>query len=61
MLACRSLLWLYETMCTLASGVSVRESLEAVIRCEGWQPETFASAQESLFAPTSHCSELPGT
>src|ERR1700733_4801874 len=28
--------------------VSVRESLEALIRCEGWQPETFASAQEFL-------------
>ncbi len=28
--------------------ISVRESLEALIRCEGWQPETFASAQEFL-------------
>ena len=28
--------------------VSVRESLELLIRCEGWQPETFASAQEFL-------------
>jgi len=25
--------------------VSVRESVEALIRCEGWEPETFASAQ----------------
>ncbi len=28
--------------------LSVRESLEAMIRCAGWQPETFASAQEFL-------------
>jgi len=28
--------------------ISVRESLESLIRCEGWQPETFASAQEFL-------------
>jgi FixJ family two-component response regulator len=26
--------------------VSVRESLELLIRFAGWQPETFASAQE---------------
>jgi FixJ family two-component response regulator len=26
--------------------VSVRESLQLLIRCEGWQPRTFASAQE---------------
>ena len=31
--------------------VSVRESLELLIRCEGWQPETFASAQEFLACP----------
>jgi FixJ family two-component response regulator len=31
--------------------VSVRESLELLIRCEGWQPETFASAQEFLHYP----------
>src|ERR1700691_5104130 len=31
--------------------VSVRESLESLIRCEGWQPETFASAQEFLNYP----------
>jgi len=30
---------------------SVRESLELLIRCEGWQPETFASAQEFLTCP----------
>jgi FixJ family two-component response regulator len=31
--------------------VSVRESLEFLIRCAGWQPETFASAQEFLARP----------
>jgi len=31
--------------------VSVRESLELLIRCEGWQPETFESAQEFLTRP----------
>ena len=31
--------------------VSVRESLELLIRCEGWQPEMFASAQEFLSRP----------
>jgi FixJ family two-component response regulator len=31
--------------------VSVRESLELLIRCEGWRPETFASAQEFLTQP----------
>src|SRR2546428_10342011 len=35
--------------------VSVRESLELLIRCAGWQPETFASAQEFLSRPL-----LPG-
>ena len=31
--------------------ISVRESLEALMRCAGWQPETFASAQEFLSHP----------
>jgi len=31
--------------------VSVRESLELLIRTEGWQPEIFASAQEFLSRP----------
>jgi FixJ family two-component response regulator len=31
--------------------ISVRESLESVIRAEGWQPETFASAQDFLARP----------
>jgi FixJ family two-component response regulator len=34
--------------------VSVRESLELLIRCEGWQPETFASAQAFLDYPRVH-------
>jgi FixJ family two-component response regulator len=34
--------------------VSVRESLELLIRCEGWQPEIFASAQEFLDHPRVH-------
>ena len=31
--------------------VSVRESLELLIRCEGWEPQTFASAPEFLASP----------
>jgi FixJ family two-component response regulator len=31
--------------------VSVRESLEALIRCAGWQPEVFASPLEFLARP----------
>ena len=31
--------------------ISVRESLELLIRSEGWQPELFASAQEFLSRP----------
>jgi FixJ family two-component response regulator len=31
--------------------ISVRESLESLIRCEGWQPQVFASAQEFLARP----------
>jgi FixJ family two-component response regulator len=31
--------------------ISVRESLELLIRCEGWQPETFCSGQEFLARP----------
>ena len=30
---------------------SVRESLESLLQCEGWQPETFASGQEFLGQP----------
>ncbi len=31
--------------------VSVRDGLELLIRCEGWQPEIFATAQEFLSHP----------
>jgi FixJ family two-component response regulator len=31
--------------------VSVRESLELLIRCAGWRPETFASAHDFLVRP----------
>jgi FixJ family two-component response regulator len=31
--------------------ISVRESLELLISCAGWQPETFASAKEFLARP----------
>jgi FixJ family two-component response regulator len=31
--------------------ISVRESLNLLIQCEGWHPETFASAQEFLDNP----------
>jgi FixJ family two-component response regulator len=31
--------------------ISVRESLEALIRCEGWESETFASAEAFLDRP----------
>ena len=31
--------------------ISIRESLELLIRSEGWRPETFASAQEFLARP----------
>lgn len=33
--------------------ISVRESLQLLIQCEGWHPETFASAQEFLNRPRS--------
>jgi FixJ family two-component response regulator len=34
--------------------ISVRESLESLIRSAGWQPEIFASAQEFLDYPRVH-------
>lgn len=33
--------------------VAVRESLDLLIRCQGWKPETFASAQQFLNRPRS--------
>jgi FixJ family two-component response regulator len=35
--------------------VSVRESLELLLRCAGWRVETFASAQEFLARPPADC------
>jgi FixJ family two-component response regulator len=38
--------------------ISVRESLELLLRCEGWQPEIFSSAQAFLARPrvaVPHC------
>jgi FixJ family two-component response regulator len=34
--------------------ISVRESLEALVHCVGWQVETFASAREFLARPQAH-------
>ena len=34
--------------------LAVRKSLESLIRCEGWKPETFASPQEFLNRPRTH-------
>ncbi len=42
------------TVFVVDDDVSVRESLELLVRCEGWRPETFASAQEFLDRPRVH-------
>ena len=34
--------------------ISVRESLKSLIRCEGWQPETFGSARSFLAHPRAY-------
>jgi FixJ family two-component response regulator len=39
------------TVFVVDDDISVRESLELLIRCAGWDPETFASAQEFLDRP----------
>ena len=39
------------TVFVVDDDISVRESLESLIRCAGWLPETFASAQEFLARP----------
>src|SRR6267142_1482571 len=39
------------TVFVVDDDVSVRESLELLVRCAGWQAETFASAQEFLVRP----------
>ena len=35
-------------VCVVDDDISVRESLELLIQSEGWQPETFSSAQDFL-------------
>ncbi|MGJ7506367.1 response regulator transcription factor [Variovorax sp. GT1P44] len=42
------------TVFVVDDDISVRESLELLIRCAGWDPETFGSAQEFLARPRSH-------
>jgi FixJ family two-component response regulator len=39
------------TVFVVDDDVSVRESLEALIQCAGWRPETFASAHDFLARP----------
>ena len=39
------------TVFVVDDDISVRESLESLIRVAGWQPQTFASAQEFLSRP----------
>jgi FixJ family two-component response regulator len=41
--------------------ISVRESLEVMIGCEGWKPETFTSAQEFLACPRALVPSLSRT
>jgi len=43
--------WIRPTVFVVDDDISVRDALEALIRCEGWQPETFASAQAFLAHP----------
>jgi FixJ family two-component response regulator len=45
------------TVFVVDDDVSVRESLELLIRCEGWQPKTYSSAQEFL---PRHREPIPG-
>jgi FixJ family two-component response regulator len=42
------------TVFVVDDDVSVRESLESLIRCAGWHPEVFESAQEFLSRPRLH-------
>ena len=44
-------------VCVVDDDVSVRESLELLIRWAGWRPETFASAREFLAHPRAR---VPG-
>jgi FixJ family two-component response regulator len=49
----RSSLWSHATptVFVVDDDISVRESLDSLIRFAGWQPQTFASAQEFLSRP----------
>ena len=47
----RPMLGAAPTVFVVDDDISVRESLELLIRCEGWEPETFSSAQEFLARP----------
>jgi len=38
--------------------ISVRESLQLLIECEGWHPETFRIRTRVPRSPTKPCSEL---
>ncbi len=40
--------------------VSVRESLELLIRCAGWEPETIRVRTGISYPSTRPCSKLPG-
>jgi ActR/RegA family two-component response regulator len=42
---------LTSTVFVIDDGISVRESLELLIRTAGWEPETFVSAEEFLSHP----------
>jgi FixJ family two-component response regulator len=39
------------TVFVVDDDISVRESLELLIKCAGWQPETFASARDFQSSP----------
>jgi FixJ family two-component response regulator len=41
--------------------ISVRESLESLIRCAGWHPEIFASAQGIALYKSLHRPQIPLT
>ena len=47
------------TVFVVDDDVSVRESLELLIGFEGWEPETFASAQEFLARPRTRKPSWP--
>jgi FixJ family two-component response regulator len=48
---CTETSWLTPVVYVVAPDRDERESLERLIQCEGWHPETFASAEEFLADP----------